>query len=96
MRTSDSRRASIAARIGEVSGVRVGGIDIANWTWTARRQTTPSPGGPVDKGTKGKRAEGPADRRSAGAGDGSCGGRRLRPIGAALRRPSGRTHHHGR
>jgi integrase len=45
-----------AARIGEVSGVRAGDIDRASWTWTVRRQTTPSPGGLVDKGTKGKRA----------------------------------------
>jgi integrase len=36
--------------------VRVGDIDVATWTWTVRRQTTPSPGGLVDKGTKGKRA----------------------------------------
>ncbi|WP_345580653.1 site-specific integrase [Nonomuraea rosea] len=45
-----------AARIGEVSGVRTGDIDTGTWTWTLRRQTTPSPGGLVDKGTKGKRA----------------------------------------
>jgi integrase len=44
------------ARIGEVSGVRVGDIDTNTWTWTVRRQTTPSPGGLADKGTKGKRA----------------------------------------
>jgi integrase len=50
--------AATAARIGEVSGCRVGDIDTASWTWTwtVRRQTTPSPGGLVDKGTKGKRA----------------------------------------
>ncbi|GAA2582147.1 site-specific integrase [Actinomadura fulvescens] len=48
--------ACTAARIGEVSGVRVGDIDRDAWTWTVRRQTTPSPGGLVDKGTKGKRA----------------------------------------
>jgi integrase len=48
--------ASTAARIGEVSGVRVGDINTDTWTWTVRRQTTPSPGGLVDKGTKGKRA----------------------------------------
>ncbi|MFE5934132.1 tyrosine-type recombinase/integrase [Streptomyces sp. NPDC056470] len=48
--------ASTAARIGEVSGCRVGDIDTANWIWTVRRQTTPAPGGLVDKGTKGKRA----------------------------------------
>lgn len=48
--------ACTAARIGEVSGVRVGDIDRDTWTWTVRRQTTPSPGGVVDKGTKGKRA----------------------------------------
>lgn len=46
--------ASTAARIGEVSGVRVKDTD--NWIWTVRRQTTPAPGGLVDKGTKGKRA----------------------------------------
>jgi integrase len=45
-----------AARIGEVSGCRVGDIDTAEWTWTVQRQTTPSPGGVADKGTKGKRA----------------------------------------
>jgi integrase len=48
--------ACTAARIGEVSGVRVGDIDRVAWQWTVRRQTTPSPGGLVDKGTKGKRA----------------------------------------
>ncbi|MEU6711036.1 site-specific integrase [Nonomuraea sp. NPDC046802] len=48
--------AATAARIGEVSGVRVADIDTDAWTWTVRRQTTPSPGGLVDKGTKGKRA----------------------------------------
>jgi integrase len=45
-----------AARIGEVSGCRVGDIDTDIWHWTVRRQTTPSPGGLMDKGTKGKRA----------------------------------------
>jgi hypothetical protein len=39
-----------------VSGVRVGDIDRANWIWTVRRQTTPGPGGLLDKGTKGKRS----------------------------------------
>lgn len=48
--------ACTAARIGEVSGVRAGDIDRATWTWTVRRQTTPGPGGLIDKGTKGKRA----------------------------------------
>jgi integrase len=48
--------ACTAARIGEVSGVRAGDINRGAWTWTVRRQTTPSPGGVVDKGTKGKRA----------------------------------------
>ncbi|MFI7461354.1 tyrosine-type recombinase/integrase [Nonomuraea sp. NPDC049646] len=48
--------ACTAARIGEVSGVRAGDIDTRTWTWTVRRQTTPSPGGLADKGTKGKRA----------------------------------------
>lgn len=47
--------AATAARIGEVSGCRVGDIDPKTWLWTVRRQTTPSPGGLVDKGTKGKR-----------------------------------------
>jgi integrase len=31
-------------------------INTEEWTWNVRRQTTPSPGGLVDKGTKGKRA----------------------------------------
>src|SRR4051794_24900419 len=48
--------ACTAARIGEVSGVWAGDIDGEGWTWTVRRQTTPSLGGLVDKGTKGKRA----------------------------------------
>ncbi|MEU8495206.1 tyrosine-type recombinase/integrase [Streptomyces lavendulae] len=48
--------ASTAARIGEVSGVRVKDIDTDNWIWTVRRQTTPAQGGLVDKATKGKRA----------------------------------------
>jgi integrase len=48
--------ACTAARIGEVSGVRIGDIDTSAWTWTVRRQTTPAPGGVIDKGTKGKRA----------------------------------------
>jgi integrase len=45
-----------AARIGEVSGIRCADIDRDAWTWTVRRQATPSPGGLIDKGTKGKRA----------------------------------------
>ncbi|KZM74056.1 integrase [Nocardia terpenica] len=48
--------ACTAARIGEVSGCRVRDIDTKTWTWTVRRQTTPSPGGLDDKGTKGNRA----------------------------------------
>ncbi|MFI1014792.1 tyrosine-type recombinase/integrase [Streptomyces sp. NPDC020965] len=48
--------ATTAARIGEVSGVRVADIDTTNWIWTVRRQTTPAPGGLIDKNTKGKRA----------------------------------------
>jgi integrase len=44
-----------AARIGEVSGVRLKDIDLDAWIWEVCRQTTPSPGGLVDKGTKGKR-----------------------------------------
>jgi integrase len=48
--------ACTAARIGEVAGVRAGDVDTSSWTWTVRRQTTPAPGGVIDKGTKGKRA----------------------------------------
>ena len=48
--------ACTAARIGEVSGVRKGDIDRERWIWTVRRQTTPGPGGLIDKATKGKRA----------------------------------------
>jgi integrase len=47
--------AATAARIGEVSGCRAADIDTRRWLWTVRRQTTTSPGGLVDKGTKGKR-----------------------------------------
>jgi len=45
--------ACTAARIGEVSGVRRKDIDRDTWTWNVRRQTTPAPGGLLDKGTKG-------------------------------------------
>lgn len=48
--------ASTAARIGEVSGVRVRDIDRERWIWTVRRQTTSGPGGLIDKPTKGRRA----------------------------------------
>jgi hypothetical protein len=48
--------ARTGARIGEVSGCRVGDIDTEQWTWTVQPQTTPGPGGLIDKGTKGKRA----------------------------------------
>lgn len=48
--------ACTAARIGEVAGCQVRDINTDDWIWTVRRQTTPSPGGLVDKNTKGKRA----------------------------------------
>ena len=48
--------ACTGARIGEVSGCRISDINIHDWTWKVRRQTTPSPGGLADKGTKGRRA----------------------------------------
>jgi integrase len=48
--------ACTAARIGETSGVRRTDINASTWTWTVRRQTTPGPGGLIDKGTKGNRA----------------------------------------
>jgi integrase len=48
--------ACTGAHIGEVSGCRVGDIDLEDWIWKVRRQTTPSPGGLADKGTKGTRA----------------------------------------
>ncbi len=48
--------ACTAARIGEVSGCRVGDIDTTNWIWTVRRQTTPPPVASSTRGTKGKRA----------------------------------------
>jgi integrase len=44
-----------AARIGEVSGARIKDINTTTWLWDLCRQTTTSPGGLVDKGTKGKR-----------------------------------------
>ncbi|GAA2045786.1 hypothetical protein GCM10009757_12760 [Streptomyces cheonanensis] len=47
--------ACTAARIGEVSGVRAHNIDRTTRTWNVCRQTTNSPGGLIDKGTKGKR-----------------------------------------
>lgn len=39
-----------------MSGVRKADIDGRRWIWTVRRQTTPGPGGLIDKATKGKRA----------------------------------------
>jgi hypothetical protein len=39
-----------------MSGVRKKDIDRERWLWTVRRQTTPGPGGLIDKGTKGERA----------------------------------------
>ncbi len=48
--------ACTAARIGETSGARRADINPVTWTWNVRRQTTPGPGGLIDKGTKGKRA----------------------------------------
>ena len=48
--------ACTATRIGEVSGCRIRDIDTDQWIWTLRRQTTPGPGGLMDKRTKGKRA----------------------------------------
>lgn len=48
--------ACTAARIGEISGCRIGNIDTTQWIWTVRRQTTPAPGRLTDKGTKGTRA----------------------------------------
>ncbi|QIS19580.1 site-specific integrase [Nocardia terpenica] len=47
--------ACTAVRIGEASGCRVQDIDVDQWIWQLRRQTTPGPGGLKDKGTKGKR-----------------------------------------
>ncbi|HEU5473351.1 MAG TPA: hypothetical protein VFV67_22130 [Actinophytocola sp.] len=35
--------ACTAARIGELSGCRAQDVDTTAWTWTVRRQTTPSP-----------------------------------------------------
>jgi integrase len=48
--------ACTAARIGETSGVRRADINRDTWIWNVRRQTTPGPGGLIDKGTKGRRA----------------------------------------
>ncbi|MFG2698006.1 tyrosine-type recombinase/integrase [Kitasatospora sp. NPDC048407] len=45
--------ACTATRIGEVSGVRVEDIDTEQWILTCRHQTTPAPGGLVDKAPKG-------------------------------------------
>jgi integrase len=44
--------ACTAARIGEVSGAQARDINRASWTWTVRRQTTPAPGGLLDKGPR--------------------------------------------
>jgi integrase len=41
---------------GETAVVRRTDINTTTWTWNVCRQTTPSPGGLSDKGTKGKRA----------------------------------------
>ncbi|MFB7763448.1 tyrosine-type recombinase/integrase [Streptomyces xiamenensis] len=47
--------ACTAARIGETSGVRTKDINTRTWEWDVCRQTTPGPGGLMDKATKGKR-----------------------------------------
>ncbi len=89
--------ACTAARIGEASGVRVKDIDPVNWIWTVRRQTTPSPGGLADKGTKGKSGPPrPAHRGSAALDRATPAGRRPRPRRPAVHRPARRTHHHRR
>ncbi|MEU8639104.1 tyrosine-type recombinase/integrase [Amycolatopsis sp. NPDC048633] len=49
-------KACTAARIGEVSGIRVCDVDRESWIWNVRRQTTPGPGGLLNKATKGRRA----------------------------------------
>jgi hypothetical protein len=65
--------ACTAARIGETSGVRRVDVDVRRWLWNVRRPTTPSPGGLMDKGTKGKSCATGADhpggptRRAAAA-----------------------------
>ena len=89
--------ACTAARIGEVSGVRGADIDPTAWTWTVRRQTTPGPGGLIDKGTKGKKStHGPADRRGTPARCQAPGRHRARPVGPAVHRPARRADQHGR
>ncbi|MET8539505.1 hypothetical protein ABZW03_02440 [Kitasatospora sp. NPDC004799] len=54
--------ACTATRIGEVSGVRARDVDTDKWLLTCRRQTTPAPGGLVDKHT---RVGSPASSRSS-------------------------------
>lgn len=54
--------ACTAARIGEVARGRVGDVDTSSWTWTVRRQTTPAPGGVIDKEP---RASAPAPSHSS-------------------------------
>ncbi|WP_219463337.1 hypothetical protein [Nonomuraea rhizosphaerae] len=85
--------ACTAARIGEVSGVRGGDID--TWTCIVRRQITPSPRGPADKGTKGKRARKVpliTEVRQLALGAAQRRGKRSR--GTAVHRPQGRADQH--
>ncbi|OKI03012.1 integrase [Streptomyces sp. CB02056] len=46
--------ACTATRIGEVSGIRARDVNTDKWLLICRRQTTPAPGGLVDKHTKGR------------------------------------------
>ena len=54
--TSSSSPPAPAPASARCPAAAIGDIDTHDWTWTVRRQTTPSPGGLADKGTKGKRA----------------------------------------
>lgn len=89
--------ACTAARIGEVSGCRVGDIDTSQWIWTVRRQTTPAPGGLTDKGTKGKRARKvPIVEEIRPLVAQRILSRRPRPPRPPVHRPARRTHLHRR
>lgn len=54
--TASSNATRPASPAGNTNSAKSKTNSTTNWLWTVRRQTTPSPGGLLDKGTRGKRA----------------------------------------
>ncbi|MFB8443286.1 hypothetical protein ACFC7A_29990 [Streptomyces niveus] len=86
--------ACTAARIGEVSGCRVGDIDTDQWIWTVRRQTTPAPGGLTDKGKRARKVPIVEEIRPLVAQRLLSAGPNPEPRRSPVHRSPGRTHLH--